>query len=158
MEEWKDVKGLEGKLQVSSYGRVKRIENGKTKFLGNFAYKSSYENRYIVVYSHTHRFLVHRLVATHFIPNPNNLPLVRHLDTDKTNNHVSNLAWGTHSDNMKDMWKDKREREKYDDLRSRILLSILSNELRLLSEKENANKIKFTIMQERIFYDFITNW
>lgn len=37
--------------------------------------------------------LVHRLVAQYYIPNPNNLPEVHHIDGDKTNNHVSNLAW-----------------------------------------------------------------
>lgn len=45
---------------------------------------------------------VHRLVAETFISNPDKLPLVRHLNDDKTNNTVSNLAWGTDSDNKLD--------------------------------------------------------
>jgi len=42
---------------------------------------------------------VHRLVAEAFIPNPEGLPFVRHLDDNPANNAASNLAWGTRSDN-----------------------------------------------------------
>lgn len=45
---------------------------------------------------------VHRMVAEMFIPNPCNLPVVRHLDGDPTNNTVRNLAWGTQKDNYED--------------------------------------------------------
>lgn len=44
-------------------------------------------------------WLVHRLVATLFIPNPDNLPQVDHIDGDKTNNAASNLRWVTAYDN-----------------------------------------------------------
>jgi hypothetical protein len=40
-------------------------------------------------------FYVHRLVATYYIPNPNNLSYVDHIDRDKTNNNVENLRWVT---------------------------------------------------------------
>lgn len=45
---------------------------------------------------------IHRLVAEAFIPNPDNLPIVRHLDDDRSNNCVDNLAWGTQKDNYED--------------------------------------------------------
>ena len=45
--------------------------------------------------------LVHRLVATTFIPNPNNLPEVNHKDLNKTNNSIDNLEWVTRSQNAK---------------------------------------------------------
>lgn len=44
---------------------------------------------------------VHRLVAEHFIPNPENLPEVNHIDYDRKNNIVANLEWSTHIDNVR---------------------------------------------------------
>lgn len=44
---------------------------------------------------------IHRLVATHFVNNPNNLSEVNHIDFDRTNNNFTNLEWISHLDNVK---------------------------------------------------------
>ena len=58
------------------------------------------------------RLRVHVLMAENFLPErPSVAHVVRHLDGDKTNNHILNLAWGTQWDNMQDMKRHKKERE-----------------------------------------------
>jgi hypothetical protein len=78
-------------------------------------------NGYLIVTLDKHRVSIHRLVAQHFIPNPENLPLVRHLNNDKENNTIGNLAWGSHADNE----DDKRVHGTY---YTRITNSLLSEE------------------------------
>lgn len=102
MEEvWKDIKGYEGKYQVSNLGRIKSLSyrnTGISKILVPKINKGYYE---IGLYLNGIRkmFFVHRLVALTFIPNPNNLPQINHIDEDKTNNCVDNLEWCTQAYN-----------------------------------------------------------
>lgn len=71
-------------------------------------------------------FYAHRLVAEAFIPNPNNLPVVNHIDGNKLNNNISNLEWVSYSDNSRHAHQAKliskvREREYYiEDLQDEI--------------------------------------
>ena len=53
-------------------------------------------------------FLVHRLVAAAFIPNPDNKPCVDHIDGDRTNNHADNLRWVTYLENNNNPITKKR--------------------------------------------------
>jgi len=48
-----------------------------------------------------HKYIpIHRILANLFIPNPNNLPYVNHIDGNPRNNNLSNLEWVTHQQNM----------------------------------------------------------
>lgn len=95
IEIFKDIEGYEN-YQVSNYGSVKSLGNGKTrkeKVLKPFNTTKGY--LYVDLYKQGKRknYYIHRLVAQAFLPNPNNLPEINHKDEDKTNNHVTNLEW-----------------------------------------------------------------
>ena len=108
MEEWRPIKDYEGLYEVSNMGRVKNLNykgSGKEKILKNIKRRKGYLMVILTKNGKRRGFLVHRLVAEAFIPNPNNLPEVNHIDRDRANNHVDNLEWVTHSDNMKHSYK-----------------------------------------------------
>ena len=50
---------------------------------------------------------IHRLVALHYLPNPNNYKCVNHKDGNKQNNSINNLEWCTYSQNMKHAYDNK---------------------------------------------------
>ena len=57
---------------------------------------------------HRDNLFVSRVVASTFIPNPNNLPIVMHKDNDPLHNHVSNLRWGTYKENSQQCIAENR--------------------------------------------------
>ena len=107
-EIWKDIPDYEGLYQVSNFGRVKRIlfiNNQITKKQNKILkpYTNKRNRTYISLYKNDNRknCLVHRLVAKAFIPNPDNLPEVNHIDGNPKNNNINNLEWCTKQYNMK---------------------------------------------------------
>ena len=101
MERWKSISDFPD-YDVSDQGRVRSKKYGKKRILKNR--KTSGGHVSVQLFndgvSETHR--VHRLVAEEFIPNPNNYPVVRHLNGIPDDNRVENLSWGTQKDNVHD--------------------------------------------------------
>lgn len=102
MEEiWKDIDGYAGLYQISNFGNLKSIKNGNNKLIKLQKYQRYYRNN-LWKNGAYQTFSIHRLVAKAFIPNPNNYPVVNHIDGNKLNNNVNNLEWCTQSHNCKE--------------------------------------------------------
>ena len=93
-----DIPNYEGRYGVSKDGRVYSFLTNK--FLKTPIGKRGYPNVNLRGSDNKCKLkCVHRLVAITFIPNPDNLPEVNHIDGDKSNNNVSNLEWCTSKHN-----------------------------------------------------------
>jgi hypothetical protein len=106
-------------------------------------------------------FSIHRLLAEHFIPNPNNYPEVNHKNGIKTDNRLENLEWCTHSYNCKHavntglhkmrrgkenkLYGIKRDRKIVDKIRASLLTTLKNkgeNHHNVLIEEKNVLEIK----------------
>ena len=102
MEVYRTVQGYEGLYEISNYGRVKSLNynrTGKERIMKPAANTKGYLCVGLFKDGKMKSHRVHRLVASAFIENPDELPEVNHKDEDKTNNCANNLEWCLHKDN-----------------------------------------------------------
>lgn len=105
--EWRDLHGFEDYYLISEYGDIKNKKTGKVRKI-----KPNVRHGYLDVdlYNDTKVYYkrVHRLVAETFLPLPDDYEnkVVMHLDNNKTNNHYTNLKWGTISENTAQAYAD----------------------------------------------------
>lgn len=129
-EEWRDIKGWEGRYQVSNLGRVKSVARrvrstpfGKGEGTRPVPEKivvlqdrNGYNTAFLSVIKKVNgksvrikkRYGVHRLVAEAFIPNPDGKPQVNHIDRNRKNNNILNLEWVTAKENQKH-WRTEKD-------------------------------------------------
>jgi len=99
LEIWKDIEGHDGDYQISNLGRVKSFL--RTNFIKPVITHRGYYS--VCIRKRNGKkinYVIHRLVALAFIPNPENKPEVNHKDSNKLNNHYSNLEWMTKRENI----------------------------------------------------------
>ena len=161
IEEWRPIEGYEGLYEVSSYGRVRSLDkyDSMNRFLRGrilrlFTDGLGYLRAQLYSNSKRKSFLVHRLVAQAFIPNPDNLPQVNHRDENPSNDNVDNLEWcdgkynvnyGTRIDRIRDirlkngtytgLSKEEYRNKRYQEKKDKI------NERRREYYRENREKI-----------------
>jgi len=105
--EWKEIIGYEGLYEVSNTGLVKCAKGIRKLRERDYVSITLIKNGIFKTHN------VHRLVATAFIENPNNYPLVMHKDNNTHNNCVDNLQWGTYHMNNKQTVLDGRWKNGY---------------------------------------------
>lgn len=113
-EAWKPINGFENSYEISSTGRIRSITRSTT-YTDKNGFSCTRNSPGIplnppidsegyvrvILFKNSKQVAkrIHRLVAEHFIPNPDSKPLVNHIDGNKSNNNVSNLSWCTASEN-----------------------------------------------------------
>ena len=107
-EEWRDIKGYEGKYQVSNLGNVKSLQYkrlGKARILIPYISNRGYYTVALSMNSKKAVRTIHRLVAETFVENIDDLPMVNHVDGNKKNNRADNLEWCTQKHNIEHAWE-----------------------------------------------------
>lgn len=148
-----EIKGYEGLYSISREGVVKFHNKVKGATGDNFVPEGILRQQKkrggrlvakLLKNGKAKYWQVHRLVALHFIPNPENKPQVNHIDGNPSNNHVTNLEWATPSENVnhafriglmkgvkgKDRWQSKPV----------VMLDLQGNELEKFESISQASK------------------
>lgn len=102
-EIWTDIKGYEGYYQISTFGNVKRLVSFRCKserILKPRIDKLGYKKISLCVNNETNEMLIHRLVMLNFTEIQEDKPCVNHIDGNPSNNHIENLEWCTHRENI----------------------------------------------------------
>ena len=110
VETFVKIEGFE-KYEVSNLGKVRNIKSGR--IIKPFLNNSGYLLHCLCENNKKKNLLLHRIIATAFIDNPEEKPCVNHIDENKTNNDLSNLEWCTVRENIIHGTRIKRSSEKH---------------------------------------------
>jgi hypothetical protein len=98
---WEDLRDYEGKYQINRLGEIRSLSRGRIRTLTPYPNHKGY--LLVKLYksiSDKRTFILHRLFAQQFIPNPNNYCQVNHIDGNPKNNKINNLEWVDNRMNM----------------------------------------------------------
>ena len=95
----KDIRGYENEYAITEDGKVWSYK--VNRFLATGTDRDGYERVRLRKCGKEKSCTVHRLVSEAYLPNPDNLPEVNHIDENKLNNNINNLEWCTRQQNCK---------------------------------------------------------
>lgn len=99
-EIWADIIGYENLYSVSNLGRIVSHQWGKHRILRQRTSHKGYLRVNLSKNGQMKTYVVHQLVAKHFLENPQGLTEINHKDENKLNNNVNNLEWCTRKYNV----------------------------------------------------------
>ena len=110
MEEFKKIEGYDN-YEISNMGNVRNIDTNRNLKPG--INSCGYYNVDLYKEGTRKTLKIHRLIGFHFIPNPDNLPYIDHIDRNRTNNSISNLRWISKSNNNRNITKRQNTSSKF---------------------------------------------
>lgn len=144
MEIWKKIKDFD-EYSVSNFGNVRNDQKGTLLKLR----KSTCGYMCLQLKSKRNMKYVHRLVGEAFIPNPQNLPQIDHIDGDKTNNAVYNLRWVSVSENCRAYGSEQRAEN-----RKREVLAINTNGEKVVFDSRKSVAEHFKCSPTKVKYGY----
>lgn len=147
---WKDINEWEDLYEVNEFGEVRNKKTGHI-LVGDVNNAGYYR---VSLYGKdknlkNKKFFRHRLVAMHFLNNPNNYSEVNHRDGNKSNNHVSNLEWTSRSGNEQHARQNGLKTFKENSMfkKNRIEVEFLNKDKKIFeSQAECAKELKISPM------------
>ena len=147
-EEWEYINGFPDYM-ISNKARVWSI---KTQQFLTVKPMDDHGHLGVCLYKDGNRYYkyIHRLVAEAFVPNPNDLPIVRHLYDDPSQNEYEDLSWGTQKDNIHDCIKNGRayfltSKDRYkgnkDRMMSIIAINVKTGEQKTFESQNEASRL-----------------
>ena len=106
MDIFEQLKGYEGLYEINKKGDIKTLKRQGTneRILKPHLGKNGYYCVSLFKNGKGKTYTLHFLIAQQFINNPDNYPIIDHIDRNRTNNNILNLRWTTHSINSENRY------------------------------------------------------
>ncbi len=164
-EQWKTISGYTNLYAISNRGRVrslkryvkskahsKRVVQARILRLVTSKQTPHYVKINLYKCGKLRTFLVHRLVAQAFIPNPEHKPEVNHLKLPKANNAISNLEWATKAENdaYTQMVRARRSGEDHPCAKLRTKDVLKARDLHVRGWKVSELAVKYSVTHDHM--------